>query len=1087
MLALCAFVAVNKTNAQTVYGISGFDYDENTHQLYGYHATQLDYYAWLYYDAYVEGFIYDRFGNELDFDSDLDTGGLAEAYTQTTYSPGQTYYVISDHYVGAYYYIEEPGGGIDYWNPFGFGFAGPGGGYGGLFGFSPGPEVYTTYQLYYLGWTGWEIIFAGEPHIDQMIPTSAPLGVSIEVNFSGTNFGVSPTINVGGSGVTVESITFTTDTRITAIFRIADNASTGNHSVSVTSNGYTSNSVNLMVGDRTPQITSINPSSGNAGDTVGVTITGTGFGSNPSVNVSGINVSITSRGDQQITANFSIPSTATPGSHAVTVTSNGVGGSGFISGGGSSSTSNSVSFTVNAPAAPRIINYSPQSAQLGTNIEINIQGENFGTSGTVQISGSGVTVTGYTPVADPAHQIVAQVSIAENAPTGNRSITVVAGGLTSNSVNFQVGDRSPAIDTITPPSGIRGTTTEVVLTGHGFGTSPTLQISGTGVNITINSATDSRIVATFSISGLAEELLRTVTLTSRGVTGNGFTQTPGATPTAQKTFDINSARVKINSVDKRFAPSVERLNITYSITPTGFNAPVGKLEIFKNGDSTNPIYRDTSIATGGTNVPYSQNGQAGWDGVANMGQEAGRFMGPENSPYLVRITIASDGTFATKQMAEKSFAIEFDSLETTPNYKNELNIIKPIPAPNPEEIPKEIQAVIKLKNKAGSGVATLVPFKLHWSFEDIDDTARKTGIDTDGQGDDNAPAENHGKRITTATPPGTISIMWKAVAGTTTTVDPAGQTAISDSIVTAGADQGTAKISFLSSIMAGDNYELKLEIKNKEGVLVKEFKFKKWSVRKELEFTRFFKMQGGVDVKSVASRDNVDPAFSGDGYTDYRTGNTQTNLSAAQSPEFVVALLPPNPSTDPQHPELPTQQELTDYASTNATVKAAAKAAIEAKAQSWVDRNTDKNYLGGEVIKYAQSIGAPAFSLIGARYIHEKLDGRDKANGTPYYPAGIQINGTDGEKHDPDADWGEFEGGEAGNFALIFLNTDPLERLIVASRHEVGHASDHTLFGAGDHASSGLMHPNANQNNTFPFGDGNFNDSSILHLRGWVF
>ena len=70
MLALCAFVAVNKTNAQTVYGISGFDYDENTHQLYGYHATQLDYYAWLYYDAYVEGFIYDRFGNELDFDSD---------------------------------------------------------------------------------------------------------------------------------------------------------------------------------------------------------------------------------------------------------------------------------------------------------------------------------------------------------------------------------------------------------------------------------------------------------------------------------------------------------------------------------------------------------------------------------------------------------------------------------------------------------------------------------------------------------------------------------------------------------------------------------------------------------------------------------------------------------------------------------------------------------------------------------------------------------------------------------------------------------------------------------------------------------
>ena len=414
----------------------------------------------------------------------------------------------------------------------------------------------------------------------------------------------------------------------------------------------------------------------------------------------------------------------------------------------------------------------------------------------MQISGQGVTVTGYTAVSDPDHQIVASVSIAENAETGNHSITVVAGGLTSNSVNFQVGDRSPSIDTITPPSGIRGTTREVVLTGHGFGTSPTLQISGTGVNITINSATDSRIVATFSISGLAEELTRTVTLISRGVNGNGFVQTPGASQNAQKNFGIESARVKINSLDKRFAPSVERLNITYSITPSGYSAPVGKLEIFKKGDSTNPIFRDTSIATGGTNVPYSQNGQAGWDGVANMGQESGRFMGPENSPYLVRITIAADATFATTQMAEKSFAIEFHSVETTPNYKNELNIIKPIPAPSPEEIAKEITAVIKLKNKAGAGVATQVPFKLHWSFKDPDDTASKTGIDTDDQGDDNAPAENHGKRITTATPPGTISIMWKAVAGTTTAVDPAGQTAISDSIVTAGPDQGSAKISF---------------------------------------------------------------------------------------------------------------------------------------------------------------------------------------------------------------------------------------------------------------------------------------------------
>jgi IPT/TIG domain len=1081
LLALCAFFAVDKAKAQTVWGISGFDYDQTSRQLYGYHATELDYYAWLYYDAYVEGFIYNRFGSELDYDDDLDTTGLAEAFTQTGYAPGETYYVISDHYVGAYYYQEAPGGGgIQYWNPFGFGFSGPSGGYGGLFGFSPGPEVFTYYQLYYLGWTGWEIIFAGEPHIDQMVPTSAPLGISIEVNFNGTNFGVSPSINVGGSGVTVESISFSTDTRITAIFRIADNASVGNHSVSVSSNGYISNSVNLFVGDRTPQINSINPSSGDAGQAVPVTISGLGFGSAPTVNVTGgIGVSITSRNDTQINANFSIPSNATPGAHQVTVTSNGVGGSGFTSGGGSSGTSNPVNFTVNALAAPRIINYSPQSAPLGSNIEINITGQNFGTNRTVQISGQGVTVTGYTAVSDPDHQIVASVSIAENAQPGNRSITVVAGGLTSNAVNFQVGDRTPQITGINPGSGVKGTTPNVVLTGKGFGTNPTLQISGTGVNIIIDSATDTQINARFAISGIAEELPRTVTLTSRGVSGNGFMQTQGTSPNATANFGIDSARVKINSADKRFAPSAERLNVTYTITPPNFNAPNAKLEIFKKGDSTNPLFQDTSIPTTGSNVPYVQNGTPGWDGKANRGQDSDKFVGP--GEYTVRVTIGTDSNFSgVTQTAFQDFKIEFHSLETTPSFKSNYNMVKPAPSPTPPtEIPTEIKATVKLKNKAGDGVATAVPFKLHWSFTDPDDTASGTVVDQNGDGNangnDNAPIAKNGKR-------GTGSTMWKAVNGTTTNVDQAGQTAISDVIVASGSDMGTAKIVFLSSVIAGDNYKLKLEIKTTGGSVVKTEEFERWSVRKRLEFSNLYKLKNGVDVKSVASEANVDPAFSGTGYTDYIAGTT-TNVPEANSPEFIGQLLSPTPSTDP-NPELPTQQQLTNYQSTNITVKATAKAEIEIRARRWYERNYAT--FGAAMISYAQGLSAPDFSIIGARYPHPKLDGRSSSGGTNHYPAGIEIIGVDNDLHDPDGDWGEMHGGKIQNWAYIFLNSRPEERRIIAARHEVGHASDHWPFGPGDHAAAGLMHPAADPSlPDYPYGNPEFDEESILRLRGW--
>lgn len=109
-----------------------------------------------------------------------------------------------------------------------------------------------------------------------------------------------------------------------------------------------------------PQITGIDPPNWALNSTVTVTITGTNFGTNPSVQVSGngITVSLLSASNTQIVANFAVAASADLGDHQVTVVSGGYGGNGFTSGsGGMLLNSNSVTFNVEYPNANKGLNY----------------------------------------------------------------------------------------------------------------------------------------------------------------------------------------------------------------------------------------------------------------------------------------------------------------------------------------------------------------------------------------------------------------------------------------------------------------------------------------------------------------------------------------------------------------------------------------------------------------------------------------------------------------------------------------------------------------------------------------------------------
>ncbi len=577
-------------------------------------------------------------------------------------------------------------------------------------------------------------------------------------------------------------------------------------------------------------------------------------------------------------------------------------------------------------------------------------------------------------------------------------------------------------------------------------------------------------------------------------------------------------KTEMDSVDANFAPSVENLNVRYTIKPTEYTASFGKIEVFKNGDAVNPIFKDEAITKTGTNVLYE------WDGKANQGADSGKYVGPKDSPYTVKVSISEKADFSSKcsDSDTKTTKVEVESITLTPAGAE--NVVKPNTAAT--EIDKDIEALVKVKKKDGTGAPTEIAIKVDWSFEDPDDTATRAGIDSNGgSGDDNAPIANGGKR-------GAASVMWKAVAGFTTTVN---KNLADSETKTAGADKGKTKIQFSSSAIAADNYILVAQCKNTAGAVLKEKKSGTWSVRKTVTFPNVYTMNGGVDAGAMMAVANINPAFNVDGYTDYSLGAVTALPAGNKSPEYVVPLLAPNAGETPSGQELATYlasstpdvdvAPLGDFPGpgdtdhdgdgnldTSADVdvaplgdfpgpgdtdhngdgnldsvataadKNAAKAAITAKAQAWFTRNNNNH--GPALNTYVTLIGAAGRSIIGARYQASKLDGRAATGQTAYYPAGISVN-TPGGPADPDSDWYEPQGTTLGDIVFIWQNAGGAARRQVVGRHEVGHASDHVSFGPGDHAASGLMHYTGDQSAANPNGVSTFADDSILRLRGW--
>jgi hypothetical protein len=164
--------------------------------------------------------------------------------------------------------------------------------------------------------------------------------------------------------------------------------------------------------------------------------------------------------------------------------------------------------------APSIVGIAPTSAPRGQTLNVVIDGGPFQSAATVAFSGKGITVNNV--VVPKATQLTANISIAANAASGPRDVTVTNPDTTSDTApGAFIVLSTPSVASVNPPVGEQGQTLDVTINGGDFlvGAIPTFGGSG----ITVNSASvisETTLVAGITIANTAPAGARSVTVTN---------------------------------------------------------------------------------------------------------------------------------------------------------------------------------------------------------------------------------------------------------------------------------------------------------------------------------------------------------------------------------------------------------------------------------------------------------------------------------------------------------------------------------------------------------------------------------------------
>ena len=329
-----------------------------------------------------------------------------------------------------------------------------------------------------------------------------------DVTITGGDFAMGATVSFSGTGITVNDVTFVDETELIANITISPTATTGDRNITVTNtDGLSGSCTACFTVNAAPTVTSTDPSSrGQGAAAQNITINGTGFVDGATVTFSGTGItvnSVTFVDATELTANITIAGSAPTGARNVTVTNPDAGTGTCTS-----------CFTINA--GPTVTSADPSSLGQGATTEnVTINGSNFVDGAVVSFSGTGITVHSTTFV--DATELTANITIAGNAPTGARNVTVTnpdAG--TKTCIGCFTVNAKPTLTDVQPDSlGQGATAQDLTLTGSGFQDGATVSFSGTGITVNDVTFVDStELTANVTVSGTATPGARDVTVTN---------------------------------------------------------------------------------------------------------------------------------------------------------------------------------------------------------------------------------------------------------------------------------------------------------------------------------------------------------------------------------------------------------------------------------------------------------------------------------------------------------------------------------------------------------------------------------------------
>lgn len=358
-----------------------------------------------------------------------------------------------------------------------------------------------------------------------------------------------------GTGVTVNSITFTSPTSITLNVTASGSATTGARNLTITNpdgQNLTANSVLTITSgsNPVPTLTSITPNSATAGGSAfTLNLTGTNFIAGSIVRWNGSDRTTTFVSATSLQASITAADIANAGTASVTVFNPAPGGG----------TSGGQTFTINNPV-PTTTSITPSSVTAGGSaFTLTVNGTNFNTQSVVRFNGSNRTTTFVS-----ATQLQASITAADIATAGTASITVFnpsPGGGTSGGQTLTINNPAPTTTSISPTSATAGGSAfTLTVNGTNFNSQSIVRWNGSNRTTTFVSAT--QLQASITAADIATAGTASVTV---------FNPAPGGGTSNGQTFTINNPAPIATTLSPSSAISGGP-GFTLTINGTGFVA-----------------------------------------------------------------------------------------------------------------------------------------------------------------------------------------------------------------------------------------------------------------------------------------------------------------------------------------------------------------------------------------------------------------------------------------------------------------------------------------------------------------------------------